>query len=107
MTFGGGNYSAIAPSHSSINVFDFKTVRALTKYLKSIQDDDAKYAEYFWWKDFYEVRRSLDDRAQPYCDLCKRLHDPNEPPKVYDNMFKWWVTDSHCKKMRASFWDQT
>ena len=48
------------------------------------------------WKDYYEIRDGPEDRAQSYCDLCERLNNPDEPPKIYTDMYKWWITDSHC-----------
>ena len=41
---------------------------------------------------------SAEDYAQAYNDLRSRLNNPDEPPKVYKNMHKWWVEDSGCKK---------
>ena len=64
--------------------------------------DDAAYASHFWWRDFYEVRSGPEDRAQGYCELCRRLNDPGEPEKVYADMYKWWVRDSHCRKVRGA-----
>lgn len=32
--------------------------------LKSVMEDDALYASYFWWKDFYQVRTEALDNAQ-------------------------------------------
>ena len=98
VTFNGADMSQIAPPHSYINTMDFKTPKELAKHLKHIAEDDALYASYFWWRDYYEVRNSAEDRAQAYCDLCSRLNNPDEPPKVYKNMHKWWVEDSGCKK---------
>jgi len=104
--FIGTNFTALgAPPHSSINVLDFESPKKLVEYLEDLNHSDEKYAEYFWWKDYYEIRNSAEDRAQPYCDLCARLNNPEEPPKVYKDMFKWWVTDSHCKKLKASTFD--
>ena len=60
--------------------------------------DDAAYASYFWWRDFYEVRNTEADRVQPYCDLCRRLHDPAEPTKVYTDMRSWWNDGSKCRR---------
>ena len=67
-------------------------------FSETLSQDDALYASFFWWRDYYEVRNRAEDRAQAYCDLCSRLNNPNEPPKVYKNMHKWWVEDSGCKK---------
>lgn len=59
ITYGGANYSAIAPAHSYINALDFPSAGKLVEKLKELQENDERYAEYFWWKDFYEVRLLL------------------------------------------------
>ena len=105
VTFSGGKFSEIAPPHSSINVLDYPNTKSLVKYLETLDNNDELFAEYFWWKDFYEIRNSVEDGAQPYCDLCARLNSPNEPNKVYEDMYKWWVTDSHCKKVKATTYE--
>jgi alpha-1,3-fucosyltransferase len=102
ITFGGTNMSTVTPPHSSIDGIKFGSVRKLVRHLEALAKDDAAYASYFWWKDFYEVRNGEEDRAQPYCDLCKKLNDPEEPAKIYRNMHKWWVTQSHCRKVRTT-----
>ena len=105
VTFSGGSYSEMAPPRSSINVLDYPNSKSLVKYLESLNKNDELFAEYFWWKDFYEVRDDIEDGAQPYCDLCARLNNPHEPRKIYDDMYKWWVTDSHCKKVKPTTYE--
>ena len=101
ISFSGGKFSEMAPPHSSINVLDYHSAKSLVKYLEKLDKNDNLFAEYFWWKDFYVVRNSAEDGAQPYCDLCSKLNNQNEPTKVYEDMYKWWVTESHCKKLKA------
>lgn len=98
VTFNGADMTSIAPPHSYVHALDYKNPEELAKALKDIANDDALYASYFWWRDYYEIRNSAQDRAQAYCDLCSRLNDPQEPVKVYKDMHDWWVNDSHCKK---------
>ena len=100
VTFNGADMASIAPPHSYINTMDFDTPGALAKHMEHIASDDALYASYFWWRDYYEIRNSAEDRAQAYCDLCARLNNPDEPQKVYKNMHQWWVEDSGCKKYK-------
>ena len=104
VTYGGADLvgSLGAPPHSHVDAIRLGSPERLAKTLRELQDDDAAFADYFWWRDFYEVRNTAEDRAQPYCDLCRRLHDPEEPRKVYEDMHKWWVSESHCKRLRAS-----
>ena len=79
---------------------DFDSPGDLTKQIEHIASDDALYASYFWWRDYYEIQNSAEDRAQVYCDLCVRLNNPNEPQKVYKNMHQWWVEDLGCGKYK-------
>ncbi len=99
IVFGGTDYSSMAPPHSFINALDFDTVKELADYVKMLHENDAKFAEYFWWRDFYEVRTEQADGAQAFCDLCQALNNPHEPPKVYENLSAWWEEDSDCKKL--------
>jgi hypothetical protein len=102
LAFGGANYSAIAPPHSFISVLDHPSPRKLAKYLNKLSANEAKYAEFFWWKDYYEVRDKEGDAAQAYCQLCQRLHNQKEPRKVYGNMLDWWISQSQCKKLKLT-----
>ena len=96
--FNGAELESYAPIHSAINALDYKSPHKLTKYLELLSIDDALYASYFWWREYYEVRNRAEDRAQAYCDLCEKLNNPSEPQKIYHDMNKWWVTDSKCRK---------
>lgn len=92
VVLGGANYSAIAPPHSFINAADFPNPKALAHYLKLLDADDAKFNEYFWWRNFY-ARKFRHHQA--ICDLCQRLHTDKEH-KTYDNMQDWWVNQAKC-----------
>ena len=98
IVFNGADLESYAPYHSAINALDFPSPRKLVKFLEKLSIDDAEYASYFWWRDYYEVRNRAEDRAQAYCDLCSRLNNPQEPPKIYQDMYQWWVKDSKCRK---------
>jgi hypothetical protein len=48
---GAPNIEEFAPGdHCYINVKDFSSPRALAKYLKELDRDDARYEEYLQWK---------------------------------------------------------
>ena len=47
----------------------------LFRRLKSVMEDDALYASYFWWKDFYQVRTEALDNAQVMMTLNNLHHD--------------------------------
>ena len=102
VTYSGGKFTEIAPPHSSINVLEYPSVKSLVEYLEKLHKNDNLFAEYFWWKEFYTIRNRIEDGAQSYCDLCSKLNNPDEPPNVYNDMYKWWVTDSNCKKLKPA-----
>jgi len=102
VVYSGANMSDIAPPHSYISTLEYPTVAALTKYLQKVDQDDELYASYFWWKDFYQVRNSREDMAQSMCELCSALHNPAMPRKQYNDLHHWWVSQSHCRKLRFS-----
>ncbi len=109
ITLGQANYSDIAPPHSSISVFDFETAHDLANYLLQLDQDDASYLSYFWWKDFYRVQHS---RSAPrengngkrngfgpsMCHLCEKLHMAEQPTKVYEDLYQWWRDSADCGK---------
>ena len=100
VVFGGANYSAFAPYQSYINAMEFKNAGELVEYMRKVHENDVLFASHFWWREFYDVRiNDIENRAQEYCKLCAKLHDPNLQPKIYTNLYKWWVTDSHCRKV--------
>ncbi|XP_040574510.1 alpha-(1,3)-fucosyltransferase C [Lepeophtheirus salmonis] len=101
ITLSGADYKSIAPPHSYISVYDHANPKKVAKYLQYLDDNDEKYAEFFWWKDYYEIRNQAEDRAQSYCKLCEDLW--NSPPKVYDNIENWWVRQSFCKKITLNY----
>lgn len=55
VVYNGANMSAIAPPHSYINVRDYQSVGDMVKDIKEIAEDSARFAAYFWWRDFYRV----------------------------------------------------
>ena len=103
VVLGGANYSQIAPPHSYIDAFkDFaENPEGLARYLKKIAGDDALYASYFWWKDFYSVGGfSAHDRARAPCKVCELLHQQGEEGAVgYEDLHKWWVGKGNCQSL--------
>ena len=125
IVLGGANYSHMAPPHSFINAADFKSPKALAHHLKILDADDAKFNEYFWWKDFY--RRKFHHH-QTLCDVCEKLNTdtvPVGPPNssgggssprrptpaprtsVYPDMHEWWVGQAECKSLHFDGEDHT
>jgi len=92
IVYGGADYSDYAPSHSYINIADFKSPKELADYLQLLDKNDALYLKYFEWrKDWEVVRRPLDG----WCDLCAKLNG-EEPTKSYPDMAQWWFDDVSC-----------
>ena len=100
----GANYSALgAPPHSHIPVFhEYDDPAELAAKLRHLEADDAAYAEYFWWKDFYEVGDGEMIRAEAFCDICKQLNNPRSPDKVYEDMEDWWFRKAKCRHIRMN-----
>lgn len=94
IVYGGGNYSAVAPFRSYINVEDYANVESLAKYLKSLEDDVDSYLKYFEWKKHYRIAK--DNRVA--CKLCEILSQKTEI-KTYDDIIDWWYSNdsSICK----------
>ncbi|XP_033726752.1 alpha-(1,3)-fucosyltransferase C-like [Pecten maximus] len=83
---GGSNYSMYLPSHSYISTRSFKSVRELAKRMLVLSKDVTNSTQYFQWQTKYYV----DSVAQePFCELCKKLHDPMKYQRVYDNVNDW------------------
>jgi hypothetical protein len=36
-------------------------------------------------------------KQEPYCQLCEKLHNENEPGKIYPNMTDWFYYDRNGK----------
>lgn len=100
VVLGGGNYSALLPSHSYININDFQSVQSLGKYLLYLDAHPEEYLKYFHWKHEYSVLNSKEDLnqygLQPFCNLCQYLHQGGHSPKT-QNIEDWWVRRSYCK----------
>jgi alpha-1,3-fucosyltransferase len=54
IVFGAAKYSKILPPHSYIDALDFQTPKHLAQYLEYLDENEDRYLEYFWWRDFYE-----------------------------------------------------
>lgn len=93
VVFGAVNYSKYAPPHSYINVFDFQTTKHLADYLLLLDKNDTLYNQYFEWKKHYIIQQN---GINPWCTLCSKLNDPDEPIKTYANLRKWWIDDANC-----------
>lgn len=97
---GGANYSQVAPPHSYMNVMDYASPKELAEYLWELDRNDTKYLSYFWWKQHYESKFGEEMvQAQAFCDLCDKLHNPNEPSKSYASLQEW--LGGQCSKIKV------
>ena len=98
IVLGGADYSKIAPPHSYIDALQGDP-KSLAKLLNKIASNDALYASYFWWKQFYSVGGfSPQDRAKAPCTVCQMLHQEKvEQEEVYQDMKRWWVGEANCQ----------
>ena len=53
----------------------------------------VEYLKYFDWKKEYNLFYQ-----NPYCTICQKLHNENEPVKIYPNISKWYYEDNEGKK---------
>ena len=53
----------------------------------------VEYLKYFDWKKEYKLFYQ-----NPYCTICQKLHNKNEPVKMYPNISKWYYEDNEGKK---------
>ena len=81
------DYRKVAPPKSYIDVNDFNSVEELAKYLKYLDQNDEEYLSYFKWRKDFDMFYSNN----AYCTLCKKLNDPLEPTKVYENLRAWYL----------------
>ena len=109
VVMGQANYTAITPPHSTINAVNFPEPKHLAAYLKQLMDNETEYLSYYWWKDYYEVNIntyvvstwSNKSAMQPsYCKLCEMLNNPEQPPKIQDDLTSWWLTGCTAKELQ-------
>ena len=73
-----------------INILDFQNATLLAEYLKYLDKNDTAYNEFFWYKKHYKIFKPLH-----ICQLCRKLHERNQKPKVAD-LFSYWNRDTDC-----------
>ena len=88
------DYAAVAPPHSFLHVDQFKSPAKLAKYLKMLDEDNAKYNEFFEWQTKGEwVNTGF------FCRLCSLLnfykkHGPSKEPE--GGWAAWWQGEGVC-----------
>ena len=94
VVYGASRYSPedVIPG-SFINVADFGSIKALADYLKYLDKNDTAYNQYFKWETKYKVVK----HTFWLCQLCKALHDPTKPTKIYHNISYYWGVKGACQ----------
>ncbi|KAG1685942.1 Cyclin-dependent kinase 16 [Nymphon striatum] len=95
VVMGGANYSRFMPKNSYINIADFSSPKSLALFLLSTAKNRSRYTEYFNWRTLYKLEHAPGENE--YCDLCRKLNDPSEPRKIYQDFYHWWVKGSNCR----------
>ena len=99
VVYGAANYSRIAPPHSFIDARQFKGPKELAYYLMALDANDVLYNEYFAWRNHYTVENGLVKMAlNGMCNLCRKLHEENNGPKVYSKLVYHWLPEHQCTK---------
>lgn len=84
------------PDHSFINVVkDYPNPADLAAYLRRLMANPSEYAEYFWWKEHYDI--TFQPKQEAFCNVCEKLHNPSEPRSVYEDFEGWWFKDAKCE----------
>ena len=78
------------PRNSYINVKDFESAKSLADYLIYLDKNDTEYLKYFTWTKEYHPYQN-----KAHCDLCRKLNDPTEDYKSYENLEDWWINDEN------------
>ena len=101
VVLGGAHYSPelVIPG-SFINAADFDSVKDLADYLKYLDKNDTAYNQYFQWKTKYKVVKY----NFWLCQLCKALHDPTKPAKIYHKISEFLGIKGACKVNEERIW---
>ena len=101
VVLGGAPYSPEqAIPGSFINAADFDSVKDLADYLKYLDKNDTAYNQYFQWKTKYKVVKY----NFWLCQLCKALHDPTKPAKIYHKISEFLGIKGACKVNEERIW---
>ena len=103
VVLGGANYSSIAPPMSYIDASIYEP-EALSKLLLNLDENDQELLKYHAWKSKYHV---FQGQHTQFCDICKKLNQPNDiPKKTYHDLNSWWEKSGKCQKRGTFFWSK-
>jgi alpha-1,3-fucosyltransferase len=100
VVYGGVDYSYWIPRSGYINVADFKSVQALTNFLKHLSSNSTAYNSYFEWKRHIRITNT---RYKMFCDVCIKLHLEDYFGKMKKNpalsdMVEYFGERSNCQR---------
>ena len=91
MVVGGASisdYIRVAPPHSFIHAYSFRSLQQLGRYLQYLMHSDEAYNEYHAWRSKYKINTAADI---PACQLCEYANrKPSLPAK--EKVSLWWNT---------------
>lgn len=82
--------------HSFINAREFSSPEHLGSYLRYLVTNQTAFDRYFQWQNEYEL--IIPAEEDYLCQLCSKLHDLNEPRKIYPSMKQWLYVDADCQR---------
>jgi hypothetical protein len=87
------DYERAAPYKSFIHVDDFDGPKQLAEFLKTLEENDEAYNDYFRWKGSGETINT-----KFFCRLCALLHEPRSinPGHHYEDFNEWWRGKGTC-----------
>ena len=84
--------------HQVIAFYDENLAQHLADYLNFLYDNHTEYLKYIEWRKTPAELADLPKSYEPWCKLCRMLHDPSLPPKTYENLHSWWFDLGQCEK---------
>ncbi len=95
IVLGAGDYKAVAPPHSYIDVSDFANPQILAEHLKKLGTRPHEYLKYFEWKrTYYSVQYARSTWST--CHFCDILHDPGYQYKTRFDLWRYFYQSSPC-----------
>ena len=83
---GGADYEQYFPPNTFINTADYDSPQHMATHLKNLMADTETYAAMMKAKDNFILSGYP---AEPFCELCKKLHDTEIQQKVYPDFMNW------------------
>ena len=86
----------VVPSHSYIDVRDFKSPKHLAEYLLYLDKNDDAYMAYFTWRKHFTCRGGKRFVNRVFCEFCQYLFE-DKRPRILENFTKWFFEEAECK----------